>query len=172
MIKSNKGSFLRTCIELSIGVKEEKIMGKKKFLFVFVICVFILIFMLPFATVKYEEWKKDHSGIPDLISSSSMNRDYSLTIAANSSSVDDKEKFAREIIRMCQENSFRTVRFSTDLEGYPSSLDIDVYLMEKDIDSEEPFFQIRFTPIEFDKGYDIKNNADKYRLYIDGKEIS
>ncbi len=147
-------------------------MGKKKFLFVFVICIFILIFMLPFATVKYEEWKKDHSGIPDLISSSSMNRDYSLTIAANSSSVDDKEKFAREIIRMCQENSFRTVRFSTDLEGYPSSLNIDVYLREKDIDSEEPFFKIRFTPVEFDKGYDIKNNADKYKLYIDSKEIS
>ncbi len=147
-------------------------MGKKRFLSGVVLCVIILAFVLPFGTVKYEEWKKDHSGIPDLISSSSMNRDYSLTVAANRGSIDDKEEFAREIIRMCQENSFRSVRFSTDLEGYPSSLDIDVYLREKDIDSEEPFFKIRFTPMEFDKGYDIKNNADKYRLYIDGKEIS
>lgn len=147
-------------------------MRKKRFLSGLVLCILLLVIMLPVGTEKYREWKKDNSGIPDMLSSMSMNGDYSLKVVANSSRIDDKEAFAKEIIRMCRENAFHSIRFSTDIEGYPSRLDIAVYLKEKDIDSGEPVFKIRYEPVEFDKGYDIKNNADKYRLYLDGKEIA
>lgn len=35
----------------------------------------------------------------------------------------------------------------------------------------EPVFEIEFSTDDFSGEYDIKNDADKFRLYLDGKEI-
>lgn len=43
-----------------------------------------------------------------------------------------REGLARKIIRMCQDNSFHSIRFSTDINGYPSELHISVYLNRKE----------------------------------------
>lgn len=75
------------------------------------------------------------------------------------------------IIRMCIENEFHSIKFSTDINGYPSSLDIAVYLKRSDIGEKEPVCRIRYIPTDYNEGYDIKNNADQYHLYLDEKEI-
>lgn len=120
---------------------------------------------------KLLEWKEAHSGIPDVVSSMSMNNDYYLRIVANSSRIDDKEEFARKIIHMCQDNSFHSIRFSTDINGYPSELNMTVYLNRKKLEKGKPICEIKFSADKFSKECDIKNDADKFHLYLDGEEI-
>lgn len=82
-----------------------------------------------------------------------------------------QEGLARKIIHMCQDNSFHSIRFSTDINGYPSELHISVYLNWKEAEEGEPVFEIEFSTDDFSGEYDIKNDADKFRLYLDGEEI-
>lgn len=117
------------------------------------------------------EKSKEYTEIPDMISSISYNNDYHLKVVANNEYIEDLEEFAREIIHMCQDNSFHTVKFSTGMKGYPERLDIDVYLQKNDIETKEPVCRIRFESNEPYQNYDIKNHADMFRLYLDEKEI-
>lgn len=120
---------------------------------------------------KYLEWEEIHSGIPDAVSNMSINNEYYLKVVANSSQIEDKEALAREIIRMCQDNSFRSIYFSTDLNGYPSELNISVFLNQRGLERGEPVFEIEFSTDDFRGQYDIKNDTEQYHLYLDGKEI-
>lgn len=118
-----------------------------------------------------EEWEESHSGIPDAVSSMSGNNRQYLKVVANSDRIDDKEAFARKVIQMCRENSFHTIRFSTDINGYPSGLCITVYLNRKDLEKGEPVCEIEFRMEEYIAGCDIKNDVEQFHLYLDGKEI-
>lgn len=130
--------------------------------------------MIPYTTKKVEPIQKqrEYSGIPDAVSSTTINNDYDLTVVANREKIDDKEEFSREVIHMCQDNSFHSIRFSTDIWGYPSGLDITVYLTNEDMEKrKKPAFKIKFKTDEYNEGYDIKNNADKFDLYLNGEKI-
>lgn len=72
---------------------------------------------------------------------------------------------------MCQDNSFRSIYFSTDLNGYPSELNISVFLNQRGLERGEPVFEIEFSTDDFRGQYDIKNDTEQYHLYLDGKEI-
>ncbi len=144
--------------------------GRKKFYFLIFIFMVFLCGIL-YGRKRYPEWKEARSGVPDIYSSMLVDNEQNLIVIANSSRIDDKEAFARQVIHMCQENSFHSVRFSTDLSGYPSGVNIIVYLNEKDVDRRKPVCEIEFSTDDNSKNYDIKNNADKFRLYLDGKEI-
>lgn len=75
---------------------------------------------------------------------------------ANSDRIDDKEAFARKVIQMCRENSFYSIRFSTDLNGYPSGLSITVYLSREDLEKGRPVCEIEFRTEEYMRDYIIK----------------
>lgn len=106
-----------------------------------------------------------------MVSSFSSNNDYHLMIVANSRGISDKEDFAKNVIEMCRNNSFKSMIFSTDLKGYPGSLDIDVYLRKDDIGKTEPVLQIRFQPDEWNAGYNIRDDVEHYCLYVDDEQI-
>ena len=101
---------------------------------------------------------------------SSGGRQY-LKVVANSDRIDNKEAFARKIIQMCRENSFHTIRFSTDINGYPRGLTITVYLNRRGVEKNEPVCEIDFRTEEYREDWDIKNNVEHFQLYLDGKEI-
>ena len=82
----------------------------------------------------------------------------------------DKEAFARLLLKIYKENSFHSIKFSTD-HGYATSLDMTVYSWKEDIENGESIMQIEFRPIEYGKDYDLVHNPDKYVLFIDGTEI-
>ena len=109
-------------------------------------------------------------GDPDVVGSFSMNRDENLTVVANRKNISDKEAFARLLLKMYKENSFHSIKFSTD-HGYATSLDMTVYSWKEDIENGESIMQIEFRPIEYGKDYDLVHNPDKYVLFIDGTEI-
>lgn len=108
---------------------------------------------------------------PDAVSSvSSGGRQY-LKVVANSDRIDDKEAFARKVIQMCRENSFHSIRFSTDINGYPSGLSITVYLKRKDLEKGRPVCEIEFRTKEYVENCNIKDDVEQFHLYLDGEEI-
>ena len=108
--------------------------------------------------------------IPALQAVFHNSRDENLTVVANRKNISDKEAFARLLLKMYKENSFHSIKFSTD-HGYATTLDMTVYSWKEDIENGESIMQIEFRPIEYGKDYDIVHNPDKYVLFIDGTEI-
>lgn len=147
-------------------IREWKMKRKKLFLCILGIWGIVL------TSCGTKEDKQQNTGTPDVVNSVISGTDYNLTVVANSNEIEDAEEFARTVVHMCQDNSFRSTRLSTDIRGYPTGLNISVYMNRKDIEErKEPVYKIEFKTNDFSKNYDIKNHPDKFTLYLDGKEI-
>ena len=135
-------------------------------------CIWVLCAMaVLIITMEYFIKPNSEEDVPmasDVVSSVSMNRDQYLTVVANRDNIEDKEEFAKLLIEMCKENSFHTIKFSTD-RGYATSVDMRVYLFQDKIEGHEPVMIVKYEPIEYGKGYDIVHNPDQFKLTIDGK---
>ena len=107
---------------------------------------------------------------PDVVGTFSVNRDENLTIVANRENIEDREAFARELLQMYKEDSFHSIKFSTD-RGYATNLDMNIYLWKEDIEDGESVMTAEYRPVEYGKDYDVVNHPDKFQLYIDGKEV-
>ncbi len=147
-------------------------MDLKQRIFTYILYIAGVAVVVFYGISQYRQWEEACSGIPDVVSSISVNNYHYLTVIANCKKIDDKEAFARKIIDMCQQNAFRSVKFSTDVNGYPSGLDINVYLKNNDIENNKPVCKIKFVTDEYGGDYDIRNDAAWYHLYLDGEEIS
>ena len=85
----------------------KRIKGKKTAVLIMAaVCVLLWLW-----TGMYRRWQENHSGIPDAVSSRTENGECFLDVIANTDEIEDKEEFARTVIRMCRENS--------DLSVYP-----------------------------------------------------
>lgn len=129
----------------------------------------LLALSLSWAGDRLSQWNEDHSGIPDAVNSRNSGRECFLTVVANRDEIEDKEGFARTVVEMCIENSFESMCFSTDQEGYPSRLEIEVYRRKSEAGRGEPVCLIRFEPTA--EECNIKDDTEQYRLYVDGREI-
>lgn len=132
------------------------------------ICIVLIIVE---GVIFYCNSLETYSNVPDLVSSFVSNNDYHLMVVANSKEITDKESISNEVIEMCRNNSFKSMIFSTDLRGYPGSLDIDVYLQKEDIGKTDSVLNIRFQPDEWNSDYNIKDDVEHYRLYVDEEQI-
>lgn len=108
---------------------------------------------------------------PDVVSSISMNQDQYLTIVANRDKIEDKEEFAELLVKMCRENSFHTIKFSTD-RGYATSIHMQVYLCDNDIEEAKVAMKIDYVQREYNEKYDICNNPEEFELHVDGEVIN
>lgn len=104
-------------------------MDKKR---ICIVCV-IMVFSIMTGYLFEKESKEEISMEPDVVSSISMNRDQYFTVVANRNRIEDKEEFAKLLVKMCRENSFHTIKFSTD-RGYATEIHMQVYLCEEDIE--------------------------------------
>ena len=91
-----------------------------------------------------------------------------LTVVANRKQIEDKEDFAKLLVKKCKENSFQSVRFSTDY-GYATSLNLRVYLWEDEIEGQEPVMVVEYKPVEWGMDYDIVHDPEKFQMYVDGE---
>lgn len=146
-------------------------MKKKRWLLAGILLILGVTGMLNYGKPILEEWRESHSGIPDALSSVSSNNWQYLKVVANSDRIDDKEAFARKVIQMCRENSFNTIRFSTDINGYPSGLCITVYLNRKDLEKGRQVCEIEFRTEGYMEDCNIKDDVEQFHLYLDGEEI-
>ncbi|MBO5179736.1 MAG: hypothetical protein J6B87_05265 [Clostridia bacterium] len=128
--------------------------------------VLIAISALSADNMDYENRK------PDMVSTiSSMNFEY-CSIIAYRNQIPDKIAFARKLIEMCRENGYETIKFATDVRGYPSGLYLSVYLTQKDFENGNIYMKIKYVTRECAQNSNIKDNVEKYQLYIDNDLVS
>ncbi len=125
----------------------------------------LIIMMGHFLEIKT---KNDSKMVPDIINSLSMDRDQYLTVVANRDEIEDKEEFVELLVQMCKENSFHTIKFSTD-RGYATSLYMKVYLWRDKIEGYDPVMIVEYEPAECGRGYDIVHDSEQFNLFVDGK---
>lgn len=110
------------------------------------------------------------SEIPDVINSSRFNTTDHLNVVANQETVEDKNELAKQIIEMCQNNSFQSIKFSYDMVC-PTELQINVYKTEKDFDDNKQFCKIAYLSEEENADYDILHDPEKFTMYVDGEIV-
>lgn len=141
-------------------------MNEKRICIVCVIMIFVIMTGYHFEKKSEEEISME----PDVVSSISMNRDQYLIVIANRDRIEDKEEFAKLLVKMCRENSFHTIKFSTD-RGYATGIHMQVYLCEEDIEEANIVMKIDFVQREHNEKYDICNNPEEFELHVDGEVI-
>ena len=94
-------------------------------------------------------------GEPDCVHTSSFNDELYLTIVANRNEIEDPEAFAEEILEMCKNNSFKSIKLSTDIQDFPEEITAKIYLYEEDIYIKEPAFVIKYAFLEQSNVVDI-----------------
>ena len=121
--------------------------------------------LLVIPILGYLQWGRDVavcSSNPKIFSNGSLEE---ISIIANKLYIFDQEKFARYVLQRCVDNSFREVRFSYDLSGYPNEVHITVYMNRAAWKWRKKAFEIRWISEE-DKHYNIVENPEKYRIEI------
>ena len=113
---------------------------------------------------------KELSEIPDAVNSTRFNTTEHLTVVANQEEIADKEELAKQIIKMCRENSFQSIKFSYDMVC-PTELQINVYKTEKDLNDNKKFCEIEYSSEEENEEYDIIHNPEKFILHVDGEKV-
>lgn len=76
-----------------------------------------------------------------------MNNEQYLTVVANRNEIENEEEFKKLLIRMYEENSFHSVKFSRDLI-VPEKVYMKVYRWRGDVKKEEPPLRIIYCPCE------------------------
>ena len=115
--------------------------------------------------VEKNDWLKADC----VVSNHFSDGDYNLTIIANQDEIEDKEEYARMLIEKVQKNEFETIMFSYDMTGFPTGLQMTVYLSEDDWKNKniEPYMEVFLEQDDFMKGYNIVDDYDKFTLGID-----
>ncbi|OUQ48533.1 hypothetical protein [Lachnoclostridium sp. An118] len=139
-------------------------MNEKRICIVCVIMIFVIMTGYHFEKKSEEEISME----PDVVSSISMNRDQYLKVVANRDRIEDKEEFAKLLVKMCTENSFHTIKFSTD-RGYATGIHMQVYLCDNDIEEAKVAMKIDYIQREYNEKYDICNNPEEFELFVDGE---
>ena len=86
-------------------------------------------------------------GEPDIISSMIVNNEQYLTVVANCNEIENEEEFKKLLIRKYEQNSFHSVKFSTDLVD-SERVYMKVYRWKEDVRKKEPLLRIKYRPCE------------------------
>lgn len=112
-------------------------------------------------------YQKDKNVKPDMVSTiNSMNYEY-CSIIANRDDIPDKVEFALELIEMCRKNEYETIKFATDVRGFPAGLIMSVYLTQEDMENGKLYMKIKYVAEEYDGNSNIKDDYEEYQLYVD-----
>ena len=94
--------------------------------------------------ISLEEEERRVEGEPDVISSIIMNNEQYLTVVANRNEIENEEEFTKLLIKMYEENSFHSVKFSMDMVE-PEKIYMKVYLWKDEVKKNQPNLGIEFS---------------------------
>ena len=77
--------------------------------------VAVVLVVVTILGIGLEEEKRRAEGEPDVVSSIIVNNEQYLTVVANRNEIENEEEFTKLLIKMYEENSFHSVKFSTDM---------------------------------------------------------
>lgn len=106
------------------------------------------------------------SDIPDCVVSNTSNSEYTLTIIANQEKIEDKEAFAEQLIEQVRNNDFKTILFSYDEVGYPTRLEMTVYLNNEDWQNRNSVMRVSLTQQNILNNFNIVEHLNKFQLKI------
>ena len=118
--------------------KKRKIRTKWKMVVVVVLVVAVMI------GIGLEGEERRVEGEPDVINSMIVNNEQYLTVVANRNKIENEEEFTKLLIKMYEENSFHSVKFSTDMVE-PEKIYMKVYLWKEKIKKNQPNLGIEFS---------------------------
>ncbi len=121
--------------------KKRKIRRKWKMVVAIVLVLAVMI------GIGLEGEERRVEGEPDVISSMIVNNEQYLTVVANRNEIENEEEFKKLLIRMYEENSFHSVKFSRDLI-VPEKVYMKVYRWRGDVKKAEPPLRIIYCPCE------------------------
>ena len=121
--------------------KKRKIRTKWKMVVAVVLLVAVMI------GIGLEGEERRVEGEPDVVSSMIVNNEQYLTVVANRNEIENEEEFTKLLIKKYEENSFHSVKFSTDLVDL-ERVYMKVYQWKEDIRKEEPLLRIKYCPGE------------------------
>lgn len=119
--------------------KKRKIRTKWKMVVAVVLVVAVMI------GIGLQGEERRVEGEPDVISSVIVNNEQYLTVVANRNKIENEEEFKKLLIRMYEENSFHSVKFSTDISD-PEKVYIKVYPFRETIKEKEtdPILEFKY----------------------------
>ena len=119
--------------------KKRKIRTKWKMVVAVVLVVALMI------GIGLEGEERRVEGEPDVISSMIVNNEQYLTVVANRNEIENEEEFKKLLIRMYEENSFHSVKFSTDISN-PEKIYMKVYPFRETIIEKEtdPILEFKY----------------------------
>ena len=79
--------------------------------------------------------------------------------------VTDIEKYAEDFFENTRKNNLNGIFLSTDMNGYPTEMNVTVYRTKKDLENSTPYFSFSYTQEELHV-YNIKDNPEKFTLTI------
>lgn len=130
----------------------------------------ILICIVSILIIGYQRKESQRLEI-DAVSSVSMNDQEKLVIVANSNGIEDRIKLAKEVLRKYMDNSFQSIRLSTDLREDITCLQVSVYLKENQIKEYNPIMEIEYKLQRVSLEDDIWENPEQVEIFIDGEKI-
>ena len=118
--------------------KKRKIRTKWKMVVVVVLVVAVMI------GIGLEGEERRVEGEPDVINSMIVNNEQYLTVVANRNEIENEEEFTKLLIKMYEENSFHSVKFSMDMVE-PEKIYMKVYLWKDEVKKNQPNLGIEFS---------------------------
>ena len=118
--------------------KKRKIRTKWKMVVVVVRVIAVMI------GIGLEGEERRVEGEPDVINSMIVNNEQYLTVVANRNKIENEEEFTKLLIKMYEENSFHSVKFSTDMVE-PEKIYMKVYLWKDEVKKNQPNLGIEFS---------------------------
>lgn len=117
--------------------KKRKIRTKGKMVVAVVLVVAVMI------GIGLEGEERRVEGEPDVINSMIVNNEQYLTVVANRNKIENEEEFTKLLIKMYEENSFHSVKFSTDMVE-SEKVYMKVYLWRDEIARKDPAMRINY----------------------------
>ncbi len=108
-----------------------------------VISVVLVLVVVTILGIGLEGEERRAEGEPDVVSSMIVNNEQYLTVVANRNEIENEEEFTKLLIKMYEENSFHSVKFSRDMVE-PERVYVKVYLWKQDIKKENPILRIKY----------------------------
>lgn len=130
---------------------------------------FIIIILCMIIYIAYLQWGRDMEICNTVSESFENGYCEDITIIANKLFIKDKEQFAESVIQKCIDNTWKEIRFSYDLAGYPQELSINVYMNNYAYKySKRLGFRITYSQKNMlDDNFNIKDNPEKFSIKIE-----
>lgn len=128
-------------------------------------CIKSLVFISIIVLFIYLQYGREIKVETTTISLSDGFMEQKITIVANKLFIINKENFAKKLLEKCRENSFNSILFSYDINGYPNSIQIYVYTNPASKKLNKNYFTIVYEA-NMNRHYNIKDNPDKFKIKI------